>query len=640
MTDVRQSTERQILERRVRELSTLHEIARAVTSVLDLEAVLNRIVEAAVYLTGAEEGFLMLVDDEAGDLMLRAGKGLGDKASHIMNVKVSDSIAGQVIKTGKPVRMGGIRRDEEYKVKTGYLVKSLLHVPIRWSGRVIGVLAVDHSIASMRTFSDHDVTLLSSLADYAAIAIQNASLFAAAASKADELARALDEQSAKLSEIVSPEEDRRAMEQFAEGFRSRRDEMLRGINGVRDLARGLQSQAGQVTELARRLEMWEKEFANLLPRLEQLAASGLPGAAQLAQGGGRRPGATSALDRELLQHLAEGVLVADGMGIIREANVVAADMLGRPAAELIGSELENVAADARWEHTVNSLQLALMMEGSKQAMAAGSELTLCVVDHVLHARLVPVFDGDAGMATHIVVLLHDVSVETEGWRARDEALAVLSRKLRGPMTAIASYSDLLLGDTAGRSDSVQRRYMERIRRGVDRLEEVLNEFDGDSAAAAWRATPSPCQSTSQVVNQSVDAVQNELSLEGVNISRDVGQDLPAVQLDAEYVSHFVTDLLSAAGRRTRVGDSVDVSTQVQTENGQARHVVVLIQSRSTSDDEIPPLEEAQEVRAVLSMAEEVGARVWLEPREDQGALITLLLPVAEPAFSMGQAYKN
>ena len=118
------------------------------TSVLDLESVLNRIVEASVYLTNAEEGFLLLVDEETGELTLRAGKGLGEKAARVMSMKVRDSIAGQVVKTGRPVRMGGFRHDEEYKVKTGYLVKSLVNVPIKSANRVVGVLEGDVAEAS------------------------------------------------------------------------------------------------------------------------------------------------------------------------------------------------------------------------------------------------------------------------------------------------------------------------------------------------------------------------------------------------------------------------------------------------------------------------------------------------------------
>ncbi len=66
-------------ERRVRELCTLHDVGQAVTSLLDLERVVNRAVEAAVFLTGAEEGFLLLVDQETEELYMRAGKGLSQK---------------------------------------------------------------------------------------------------------------------------------------------------------------------------------------------------------------------------------------------------------------------------------------------------------------------------------------------------------------------------------------------------------------------------------------------------------------------------------------------------------------------------------------------------------------------------------
>ena len=110
----------------------------------------------------------MLVDEQSNELYLRAGKGLGDKAAKVMNMTVKDSFAEQVISTAKPLRMGGGQKDDTFKVKTGYLVKSILNVPIKEQGRVLGVLSVDHAIESQRTFSDYDVSLLSNLAEYAA----------------------------------------------------------------------------------------------------------------------------------------------------------------------------------------------------------------------------------------------------------------------------------------------------------------------------------------------------------------------------------------------------------------------------------------------------------------------------------------
>ena len=96
------------MERRVKELSTLYRIGKAVTSLLDLEKVLNRIVEAAVFLSGAEEGFLLLVDEETGELYMRAGKGLGEKYAHGFRVQVTDSLSGRVVQTGKPIMLSRI----------------------------------------------------------------------------------------------------------------------------------------------------------------------------------------------------------------------------------------------------------------------------------------------------------------------------------------------------------------------------------------------------------------------------------------------------------------------------------------------------------------------------------------------------
>ena len=70
------------LENRVQELRFLYGIGRSVTSLLDLEQILSRIVEAAVYLTSADEGSLMLIDPDSGELYLRAERGMGEKRRH------------------------------------------------------------------------------------------------------------------------------------------------------------------------------------------------------------------------------------------------------------------------------------------------------------------------------------------------------------------------------------------------------------------------------------------------------------------------------------------------------------------------------------------------------------------------------
>jgi GAF domain-containing protein/nitrogen-specific signal transduction histidine kinase len=631
-------TTTKLLEHRVRELNTLHEIARAVTSVLDLESVLNRIVEAAVYLTNAEEGFLFLVDEESGDLTLRAGKGLGEKASRVMSLTVTDSIPAQVVKTGRPVRVGGVRRDEEYKVKTGYFVKSLLNVPIKSAGRIIGVLGVDHSIANMRSFGEHDVALLSSLADYAAIAIQNASLYAEASARADQLAKALEKQTGRTPAAPSPEDDRRALEQFAQGLRTQRDEVLRGIEGARKLAQGLQSHARDAEEVARRLGLWDEEVLGLLPQLEWLAKSGLPRAPQPSAPVGETPtvsdvGVVPSLDisdSHLVQYLAEGALLCDAKGVVHHANQSAAQILGKSVSELINSDLRTIVDDPRWERLVGSLRLALAMGSSEGPVPPAPETTVRINDHVIHAKLIPIYDSRTGAATITATFLRDISAETEGWRARDETLTALSHKMRGPMTAIASYSELLLGERMGVADPMQRRYLERIYQGVERLEAVLNELGDEPATAGRRTTPVPTHPVTAIINQAVDAVQNMLSLDGVSIVRDIGHDLPPVQVDANYVSRILADLMTAAGARTGAGDSVSVSTQVRAEGNRPGLLVILIQGGDADGQAVPRLEEDEGMRAAVSLAEDAGGRIWMERQNDGSNLICFLLPVVEP----------
>src|ERR1700690_1701560 len=105
---------------------------------------------------------------------MRAERNFDKKTVQTLRLKVQDSLAGQVIQTGKPIILSG---EDLVKIKTAYLVKSLIYVPLRAKDKVIGVLSVDTRHTS-RTFAAHEVQTLSILADFAAVAVENASLVA------------------------------------------------------------------------------------------------------------------------------------------------------------------------------------------------------------------------------------------------------------------------------------------------------------------------------------------------------------------------------------------------------------------------------------------------------------------------------
>ena len=99
-----------------------------------------------------------------------------------------ESYLSEVVRQGRPFRQSRFT-ENGLKVKTGLFARAILCVPLKLRGVVIGVLAVSNQLA-LRSFSKRDEFLLSFLADYAAIALENARVFQAA-DKA--LTRKLDE---------------------------------------------------------------------------------------------------------------------------------------------------------------------------------------------------------------------------------------------------------------------------------------------------------------------------------------------------------------------------------------------------------------------------------------------------------------
>ncbi len=166
------------LNRRVSELSTLYALGRALTSVLDLDKLINRVVEAAVFMCRADECTLYLIDEESGEVFMTAAQGAGEKQARGFRLRVSDGMVMQVVRTGEPVAISDQAGGAEpgLKIKTGYLVHSLLNVPLKSKVKVMGVLSVANRV-QRRYFTREDLNRLYALANYATIAIDNARLY-------------------------------------------------------------------------------------------------------------------------------------------------------------------------------------------------------------------------------------------------------------------------------------------------------------------------------------------------------------------------------------------------------------------------------------------------------------------------------
>ncbi len=191
-----------VLEKKIDLADALTEIAKSITSQLDLEQVLNQMVETAMTLTSAGETSIWLVDEQSGDLFLEVQRGIEDENVQRMRLPINeDTLAGKVIKTGQPLRVWRQPGEDQIKVKTNYLVEALAYVPLTLGGVTFGVLAATHRDKGRR-FDERDERLLTAIADFAAIAIQNARTYQATDAA---LARRFKELSAlnELSRAVS-----------------------------------------------------------------------------------------------------------------------------------------------------------------------------------------------------------------------------------------------------------------------------------------------------------------------------------------------------------------------------------------------------------------------------------------------------
>ncbi|MDI7252952.1 MAG: GAF domain-containing protein, partial [Actinomycetota bacterium] len=148
-------------------------LGRFLASTLSLENRLDRVLDQAMELLEAERGSIMLLEEDTGELVVKAARGLDGERD--FRVPVGQGISGWVARTGEPLILQDAVADRRFR-GTDPSVKSALAVPLRAGERIIGVLNVSNCTRTHR-FDHRDLEHLLSFADMAAVAIENARLY-------------------------------------------------------------------------------------------------------------------------------------------------------------------------------------------------------------------------------------------------------------------------------------------------------------------------------------------------------------------------------------------------------------------------------------------------------------------------------
>jgi sigma-B regulation protein RsbU (phosphoserine phosphatase) len=155
-------------------LSTLAELGREVTSVLDLDELLAKIPQLIARLTRFSAFSVYLLDERRQELRIAYAVGYPEDAVSTQRLRVGQGVVGSAVEEDRPILINDIRHEPRY---TGPLrtMLSQLAVPMRRKGRVIGALnLLDHAEGA---FTQQDEKLLRQFAAHVAVAIENARLF-------------------------------------------------------------------------------------------------------------------------------------------------------------------------------------------------------------------------------------------------------------------------------------------------------------------------------------------------------------------------------------------------------------------------------------------------------------------------------
>src|SRR2546425_1217419 len=155
------------------EITVLYEAAKTISSSLELDSVLNNLVQVTCQAFTYEQGGILLADERSGDLVVEATYGYSP-ATRGYRIPAGKGITGSVQRTGKPEIVSDVRRDPRYIGITERVVAEIA-VPLISEGRVIGVFNLESTRRG--AFGKRDLHILTALAGYATIAIENARLF-------------------------------------------------------------------------------------------------------------------------------------------------------------------------------------------------------------------------------------------------------------------------------------------------------------------------------------------------------------------------------------------------------------------------------------------------------------------------------
>lgn len=496
---------REQTDRQSQEFNALYAVGQKVAALFDIEEILKLVVTAAVNLTQAEEGTLMLLDAKSGELYLRASCSSYEDAVRNLRVKVTDSLMGRVLQSGRPLMLdrGGL-----LKIRTALLVTALVSVPLIVGGHAIGVLSV-YSRQASRQFREHDVYLLSTLADFAAIAIRNAELYHDVRRTADRFA-ALAEIDRRISESLDRHTVLERIAAYAKELLladdsevyllDRASRKLEAIVAVGDYAEQIKAQVMRVGE-------------GVVGSVAQSGIAEMVNAAEVDPRHVNVPGTPEEHEALLCAPL---ISQGETLGVM-----VVARIGDRPPFETIDFEF----------FTALAAQAAIAIE---------------------NARL---YDSERQRAAELSQAL---AQQQELDQFKNTFIQNVSHELRTPLAIIRGYAELLEAGDLGTLSEQQFESVEVMARRARMLSKMLDDLLTILAAETRKFQKEPVD-LAQMTQLAIIDFQAPARQAGLSLAATIQPEVPKVYADSVHLRRVLDNLLGNALKFTPQGGRISVT---------------------------------------------------------------------------------
>ena len=168
------------IEEKLKRLALLSQLSQILNSTLDPKEIRRRAMEAATQLMKAEVGSLLLVNEEKHHLYFEVALGEREEDIKTISLNFGEGIAGWVAQHGKSLIVNSPEKDRRFfkgvDERTEFKTRNIICVPVRVKEKTIGVLEAINK-KGKRKFNKEDLSLLTSLADQVAIALDNSRLY-------------------------------------------------------------------------------------------------------------------------------------------------------------------------------------------------------------------------------------------------------------------------------------------------------------------------------------------------------------------------------------------------------------------------------------------------------------------------------